>query len=108
MVDLVIVPYADGLDEIRVYFEDIAPGKGYVTMICYGSAWTAYFGGMGEDTIKQFVMSVGADYMGNKMNDYSHMKQGKPNLNYLRRIINAVQDHLKSNSLTLCSMEGKQ
>lgn len=104
MVDLVVVPHSDGLDEIRVYFEDVGAGRGYITMICWGAGWTAYFGGMGEDTIRMFVERVGADYLVNKMGNGSHLKQRKVDDNYLRKIVEAVKKHLKANPVATYTM----
>lgn len=104
MVDLVVVPHSDGLDEIRVYFEDVGAGRGYITMICWGAGWTAYFGGMGEDTIRMFVERVGADYLVNKMGNGSHLKQRKVDDNYLRKIVDAVKKHLKANPVATYTM----
>ncbi len=95
MIDLVVVPRSDGLDEIRVYFENIEEGKGYVTFICWGSAWTAYFGGMGKETIQQFFASCGSDYLINKILDYNWQKTTKRHENYLQRLIEVVQEKLR-------------
>lgn len=42
----------DGLDTITVFWRNWEPGKGEVTIYCYGSAWTAYFGAMAGNTIQ--------------------------------------------------------
>lgn len=54
------------LDPIAVYMNDIAPGRGELTVTCYGLAWTCYWGGMGDDrTVRQFVAGTGPDYVAN-------------------------------------------
>ncbi len=42
---------APGLDPIQVCWRNLKLGSGYCTIICYGQAWTIYFGGMGDRTI---------------------------------------------------------
>lgn len=52
---------APRLDPIHVYLEDIEPSKGRIVISCYGKAWSAYWGGMGDSTIAQFFSSTGAN-----------------------------------------------
>src|SRR5690606_8657631 len=47
-VDVLRIPAQPGLDPIVVYFEDYAPGRGRITVACYGDAWTAAWGAMGD------------------------------------------------------------
>lgn len=84
----------NGLDEIHVFWMDVAPGKGYVTIICYGDAWTAYFGGMGNGTIREFFASCDTVYMVTKMGITMDLKQRKRDHAYLGRIIDAVKGAL--------------
>ena len=82
---------ADGLDAIHVFWVDDVRGRGYVTIICYGAAWTAYFGAMGDRTIRQFFAEVDVDYLVNKMGIGPHLKQTKRDNAYLAKIIKAVK-----------------
>lgn len=59
----------DRLDPITVFVEDIAPGKGIVTITCYGEAWTAYWGSIGDMTIKEFFCSCDEHYIANKLSN---------------------------------------
>jgi hypothetical protein len=79
------------LDRIEVYWRNYEPGKGSVTITCYGSAWTAYFGAMSGSTIQQFFTSAGTDYLVNKLGLTPQLKQRKTDLAYLSRIIDAVK-----------------
>lgn len=81
----------NGLDEIHVFWMDVATGKGYVTVICYGQAWTAYFGGMGGMTIREFFAGCDTGYLVTKMGITPALKQSKKNDVYLGRIIDAVK-----------------
>lgn len=83
-----------GLDTIHVFWLDVDPGKGYVTIICFGQAWTAYFGGMGGGTIKEFFAKCDTGYMVTKMGITPMLKQSKRSDAYLGKIIDTVRDSL--------------
>lgn len=51
------------LDPITVFLEDLEPRKGRITIRCYDKAWTAYWGGMGEQTVAQFFRSCDEHYI---------------------------------------------
>lgn len=84
-----------GLDEIDVYFLDVRPGAGHVTITCFGSAWTAYFGAMAGKTIAQFVARVEVDYLVTKLGITPQLKGRKCDNAYLARIVRAVQAELQ-------------
>ncbi len=89
-VEVIEIPEAAGLDAIQVYWYDIGPEKGHVTITCWGSAWTSYFGAMGGRTISQFFAACDRDYLETKLGITSHLKQGKAGRAYLGRIIAAI------------------
>lgn len=62
-VEVLRIPAGDKLDAIIVYFEDEAPGQGRMTIACYGDAWTAWWGSMGDRTVRQFVAGCDAGYL---------------------------------------------
>ncbi len=86
---------AQGLDPIHVFWVNVELGKGYVTIICYGTAWTAYFGAMSGKTIQEFFSNVGVDYLLPKLGIGPHLKTRKTDDAYLAKIIKAVQDSLR-------------
>ena len=90
-VESSIIDGVAGLDPITVFWEDVAPGKGNVTIHCYGEAWTAWFGGMGNRTIKQFFSEVGSDYMASKLHGAQFQKRTKAHEKYLTHIVKAIQ-----------------
>ena len=53
----------DRLDPISVITEDIANGRGKIIFECYGKAWCAYWGGMGDNTIAEFFCSCDEHYI---------------------------------------------
>lgn len=84
-----------GLDMIHAFWMDVAPGAGYVTVICYGQAWTAYFGAMSGRTIRGFFADCDTDYMVSAMGIRPMLKKSKRNEAYLGTIIDAVKLALK-------------
>lgn len=85
------IPEANGLDRIHVFWMDVAPGKGYVTIICYGSAWTAYFGAMSGMTIREFFAMADAGYLTSAMGTARTLRLAQGLQDYLCRIILAVK-----------------
>lgn len=83
------------LDPIRVHLHDFGPGKGRITIECYGQSWSACWGAMGEDrTVGQFFQLCDSDYL------IQNLTQGrrlpKKDEAYLSRIVKAVQEALKT------------
>lgn len=54
-----------GLDPISVYVEDVRQNAGYLTLTCFGRAWTAYWGDTGTSTVTEFILSVNVGYLAN-------------------------------------------
>lgn len=54
---------AERLDPIRVMIENYEPGKGRITVTCYGNAWTGAWFAMGGDTVQEFIQRVSNDYL---------------------------------------------
>jgi acyl-coenzyme A synthetase/AMP-(fatty) acid ligase len=82
------------LDTIHVFWMDVSPGAGYATIICYGAAWTVYFGAMSGRTIRQFFADVETSYLVTKM-DSPHLKGRKKDKAYLAKIVEAVKESLR-------------
>lgn len=93
------IPAAGSLDAIQVFWQDVGPGQGYVTITCWGCAWACYFGGMSGQTIRQFFASCDTDYLTNKLGITQHLKQDKRGRAYLGRIVEAVQGALAGGTL---------
>ncbi|HDL8284758.1 TPA: hypothetical protein PXQ99_001530 [Yersinia enterocolitica] len=51
------------LDPIEILVDDYEPGKGKITITCYGKAWTASWCAMSGQTISQFFRRCGNDYL---------------------------------------------
>ncbi len=69
----------ENLDPVTVYIDDIEPGKGKITIECYGKSWSTCWGGMSGQTIAEFLASSGVDYVANCLWDHS---QPQTELNY--------------------------
>lgn len=98
-----IIPSDHSLDPLTVFWSDFNPGRGQITVTCYGQAWTAYFGGMGSDrTIRQFVAECSPEYLAGKLipTKRQWLKiTGLHNMErWLAKIVRAIQDELKSES----------
>ncbi len=92
---------ANGLDAIQVFWVNVGFSQGHVVLTCWGSAWTAYFGGMSGQTIQEFFASADTPYLVTKLGITPHLKQGKRERVYLGRIIDAVKAWLEANRYTL-------
>lgn len=62
-VTKLLISEVQGLDPITVFLEDYEPGKGKITVSCWGKSWTAYWGGMSGDDVATFFCRVNADYI---------------------------------------------
>lgn len=51
------------LDPVRVMIENYEPGKGRITITCFGKAWTGAWFAMGGDTVQAFIKRVSNDYL---------------------------------------------
>lgn len=89
---------AQALDPVTVFFEDFGDNMGRVTVVCYGECWTAFFGSMGRETIRDFVKTSPASYLADKLMPCPgkmKVKEFKTQASYVRRIVDAVQSALK-------------
>lgn len=96
------IPSAAGIDPIDVFWKDIGPSQGSVTITCYGCAWTAYFGAMNERTIQEFFMQADTDYLVIKLGITPLLKGRKRDHIYLSRIV----EHIKAWITKSLSSEG--
>jgi hypothetical protein len=94
-VEAVEISGVPALDPIQVFWSDLEPGKGSVTITCFGAAWTAYFGAMGENTtIRDFFARADTGYLVIKLGITPLLKCRKADYAYLGRIIDAVKASL--------------
>lgn len=86
---------APKLDPIQVILHSTGQGSGRMVIECWGNAWAAYWGAMGNSTLRQFVTSAEADYIANKMWPVKQ-RRTKADYAYLVRIVEAVQEALRA------------
>lgn len=98
MIEKITIPASKGLDPVSAYFDDIGAGQGRIILVCWDMAYTAYWGAMGDRTVKQFFAECGVDYLMNNMHG-RHYKRGAVDNQYLTRIVTAVHNHLHTKEL---------
>jgi len=82
-------------DQVVVYWRDFEPGKGELTITCWGSAWTSYFGGMAGESIQTFFQRADTSYLANKLGSSEVLKKGRKEERYLTRVIEVIKGHLR-------------
>lgn len=92
-VDALTIYGADRLDPIFVVLQDLGSGHGRLTIECWGSAWSAYWGAMGSESLRKFVCSCSADYVANRLWPPKQPRR-HADYSYLLRIVEAVQQAL--------------
>jgi len=65
-VTKVIIEDIDNLDNVNVALEEYGPGRGKVTIDCFGDAWSHYWGAMGEKNLIDFIISCDCYYLAKK------------------------------------------
>lgn len=88
--ETILISGAPALDPITVVFRDEGPSRGGILVECYGKAWAAFWGGMGDKTVREFVASCDAEYLATKL-WRAEEKRTKVNEAYLLRITSAIR-----------------
>lgn len=89
-VEAIRITDAPALDPIIVVFHDVGPGQGRIIIECFGMAWSAYWGGMGSNSVREFVVKCGVDYLTNALRRTDTRSTRKSEA-YLSRILTVVQ-----------------
>jgi hypothetical protein len=56
------------LDPVTVFIEDFEPGRGQLTLVCWGRAWSHFWGAMGNGSaVAEFVTSASTGYIVDKL-----------------------------------------
>lgn len=85
---------APRLDPITVIIQDVAAGKGRLTVECFGSAWSAFWGSIGKVSLIEFLAQSNPGYIADKMHPMGR-RMTKREAAYLQRIIDIVHTVLK-------------
>jgi len=62
-VKTLLLTNIDGLDPITVFLEDFGNSCGRITFVCWGKAWSGFWGAMGGRTITKFFLDSGEHYL---------------------------------------------
>jgi hypothetical protein len=58
----------DELDPVTAFLEDFEPGRGQLTLVCWGRAWTYFWGAMGNGaTLSNFLGHASTGYIVGKL-----------------------------------------
>jgi hypothetical protein len=52
-----------GLDPVTVFLENYEPGRGKITIECYGESWSSFWGAMSVDTVETFFRRCDEHYL---------------------------------------------
>lgn len=62
-VTMIRISELRNLDPIRVSLDNIEPGKGRITIECYGEAWSSWWGAMSGLSVEEFFVGCDNDYL---------------------------------------------
>lgn len=80
------IPARNNLDPISVFVQDQAAGRGRIVVTCYGNAWQAFWGAMGDRTVMEFVAQCDADYVAGNMLQGRQTRIAKHEREYAARV----------------------
>ena len=95
-VEALTIYEADRLDPVFVVLQDFGGGRGRLVVECWGNAWSTYWGAMGSETLRQFIVGCDVDYIANRMWPSKQPRRVKADFAYLVRIVTAVQNALRT------------
>lgn len=55
------------LDPISLYLEDFGQGRGKLTVGCWDTTWSYFWGAMGNRTLEEFILKTNNSYLANKL-----------------------------------------
>jgi len=59
----IVITGVKNLDPVSVYLEDFAPGQGKAIIECFSKSWANSWGAMGHETMAEFIITAGDDYL---------------------------------------------
>ena len=86
------------LDPCIAYMRDYRVGQGELTLVCWGRAWSHYWGAMGNHDLRGFILSCSTGYLvGKLMLPYDVMlkRSEKREERWLTQIVEALKVQLK-------------
>lgn len=90
------------LDPVTVFLEDFTPGQGQLTLVCWGRAWTHYWGATGSSSLRAFLLSASTGYLVDKLMlpyDVVLKRAVTREARWLSQIVEALKDALRGDPL---------
>lgn len=87
------------LDPVTAFLEDFTRGQGQLTLVCWGRAWSHYWGAMGNCELRGFILACSTGYLvGKLMLPYDVMlkRAEKREERWLSQIVEALKVQLKA------------
>lgn len=84
---------SERLDPITVVLEDVGPRRGRLTITCFNGSWCAFWGGMGDRPVREFVRKCDVEYLVGCLARGARQTRAKDD--YVRRIVAVVLAALK-------------
>jgi hypothetical protein len=88
------------LDPVTAFIEDFEPGRGQLTLVCWGRAWSHFWGAMGKDnTVEQFVTGAWTGYIVDKLmlpSDVLLKRSEEREERWLTQIVDALKHEIKT------------
>lgn len=89
----------DELDPVTAFMQDFEPGRGELTLVCWGRAWTHFWGAMGDgSTLRDFLLSASTGYLVGKLmlpSDVMLKRSEKREERWLTQIVEALKRQLR-------------
>lgn len=90
------------LDAVTAFLQDFEPGRGQLTLVCWGRAWTHYWGSMGNgSSLAEFVLKASPGYVVGKLmltRDVLLARAERREERWLAQIVDALKDELRKAS----------
>lgn len=89
----------DDLDPVTAFLQDFEPGRRQLTLVCWGRAWTHYWGAMGNgSSLAEFVLKASPGYLVGKMmltRDVMLARAERREERWLAQIVEALKAELR-------------
>lgn len=77
------------LDPVLVILRDQG-SRGHLVVECYGAAWSCWFGAIGNQSFREFLAHLSAEYLASKMISNTVRKTSRREEKYVEHICSAV------------------
>lgn len=92
------------LDPVTAFLQDFEPGRGQLTLVCWGRAWSHFWGAMGNgSSLQDFLARASTGYVvGKLMLPYDVMLKRAElrEERWLTQIVEALKDEIRLQAVT--------